>query len=161
MPMILIFVAVILIVAAWNNSQGTLASNLAADATGFAKWFAALAVVGGLQWVPGLQTIARWLIGLMLLVLVVTKYQQIFAGFTDLASTAGTAPAGPASPAAAYVANPSNPQITQAGVAGTTGNVNAAQPASAPASPFDPHTLLANFTSAPGMLFSAAVMGGA
>lgn len=121
MPLVLIFLALILIMAAWNNTQGTLASNLATDVPGFAVWAIAIAVIGGLQWVPGLKTPARWLLALVILVIVLTRGQQIAAGFTDLTS-GGSAPAGPISPAASYIANPTTaPSTASVQGQGTTG----------------------------------------
>lgn len=117
MPVILIFLALILIMAAWNNTQATLAGNLATDVPGFAKWAIAILIVGGLQWIPGMKIPARWLLGLVILVIVLTQGTRIAAGFSDLTS-GQSAPAGPASPAASYVADPANPQITQASVQG-------------------------------------------
>ena len=99
MPLVIALVALILIAVAWNNTQSDLASNLSTDAKGFGKWFAALALVGALQWIPGFEKPARWLIGLVLLVLVLKNYTNIFAGFQNIASSAGTASSGPVSPA--------------------------------------------------------------
>jgi len=159
MPLVLLFVAVVLLVAAYNNTQGTLARQLATDVTGFATWFAAVAAVGALQWIPGFEKLARWLIGLILLVIVLRNYQQIFKGFTDLGTASGPAPAV-ADPAAAYISNPNNPQITQASVTGT-GNINAGnqQPTIA-SSPYAPQSLVAQFEAhLPQMLMDASAMG--
>jgi hypothetical protein len=164
MPAVLIVIGIVLAVVAVRNTQGDLATALETDIPGFFKWGLAIGVVGGAGYVPGLQTISRWLLALILLVIVLTNYTKFFAGFTNLVQSPPTGGTAAATPSAAYAANPSNPQITQADVTGTTsGNVNAVQTATAsPLGQFDPQTLLTNFESnAPGMLMSAAVMGSA
>jgi hypothetical protein len=145
MPLALVFIALVLIAVAWNNTQSSFAAQLGGDLSGFGKWFAALVIIGGLQWVPGLQTMARWLLGLVLLVLFLRNATNILHGFTDLASGSASAAAGPPSPAQAYVANPSNPRITTAEVTGTaSGNVSNIQVAQVtnPFAQFSPQTLM-------------------
>lgn len=174
MPFVLIFIALVLAASAYQNTQGTLLSALWSDAQGFGKWFAALALLVGLQWVPGMTTVARWLTGLVVLVLVLTRWQQILAGFTDL--TSGTAPAAAQSPGAAYSANPNAPQITQASVAGVSSSPGSATSSTAVAAntgqtvqtaptatstapsfaPYDPRAVMAPFAS---FVFDAAALG--
>src|SRR5215472_10848649 len=129
MPLALVFIAAVLLIAAYNNTQGTLASNLSTDVGGFAKWFAAVTGVGALQWVPGMEKLSRWLLGLVLLVIVLKNYQAIFQGFGNIGSVSAQTAAVP-DPAALYAANPSNPQITTASITGTgaspTGNPSSA-----------------------------------
>jgi hypothetical protein len=163
MPAVLIVIGIVLAVVAVRNTQGDLATALETDIPGFFKWGLAIGAVGGAGYVPGLQTLSRWLLALVLLVIVLTNYQKFFAGFTSLVQSPPTGGTAAPTPSAAYAANPANPQITQADVSGTSGNVNAVQTAAAsPLGQFDPQALLANFESAaPGMLMSAAVMGSA
>jgi hypothetical protein len=176
-PALLIFIALILIVSAWRNTQTTLATALATDVAGFGKWFAAMACIGALQWVPGMKVPARMLLALVIVVLVLLRYQQILAGFSDL--TTGTTATAQTDPATAYVAAPNTGTTTGAAglaeasgtSAGTTtpGNVSATQSALVTApngtglgGAFSPQALVNEFsTAAPGMLFSAAVMGSA
>lgn len=137
MPFILILLGAILIVAAFNNTQGDLATALEQDVPPFLKWGLAVAAIGGLGWVPGMQTLSRWLLALVFTVIVLKNYQAILNGFQALGGGAGTAAAAVTNPtpAAAYIANPNQPQITQASISGTTGaatssaqavNINAA-----------------------------------
>jgi hypothetical protein len=150
MPLVLIFVAVILLVVAYQNTVSSFASNLGTDAAGFAKWFVALALVAGLQWVPGLERMGKWLLGLILLVLVLKNYTTVFKGFTDLASAAGSAPAAVQTPASAYVANPSNPNITTAEVTGTSSSTGStsqvASAVSGALGSYNPQTLVNQFS---------------
>jgi hypothetical protein len=150
MPLVLIFVALILIAVAWQNNVTNFASALSSDASGFAKWFAALAIVGGLQWVPGMERPARWLLGLVLLVLVVKNYTNIFKGFADIASGTSTASTATTSPTQAYLANPTNPQITSAEVQGGSSSSSGSSTVSSVASAvtnYDPSTFLASYKS--------------
>jgi hypothetical protein len=153
MPAVLILIGVVLAVVAVRNTQGDLATALETDIPGFFKWGLAIGTVGGLGYVPGMQTLSRWLLGLVLLVIVLANYSRFFTGFTNLVQSPPTGGTAAPTPSAAYAANPIAPQITQADVTGTTtGNVSAVQTASAaPVSPFDPQALLANFTHAPGL----------
>lgn len=158
MPFILILVAGLLIMAAYNNSAGSLMTELETDVPGFVKWFLAISAVGALGWVPGMEKISRMLLGLVLLVLFLSNYQQIFQGFQSVGS-AGTSAntATNPDPAAAYIANPNAPSITQAEISGTaatssaqTVNINAAGQVATTASPFgafDPGNFLASFTA--------------
>lgn len=171
MPVVIVLVGLILMVAAFQNTQGTLATNLETDLPGFGKWGASLAAVGAVGYIPGMQTISRWLLALVGVVLVLQSYranQNIFAAiasqFTAPASTVGQSVT---TPAAAYVANPAQPAITSSEVTGTTaaaatGNVNAvATPAVTPANPYDPATYLANFAqgAVPAAIVDAALSG--
>lgn len=152
MPFILLLIGAVIIIAAFNNTQGDLATELETDVPAFLKWALAIVGVGAIGWIPGMQTISRWLLALVLVVLVLKNYQGILSGFQSLGGSAATAPVQTAAnptPASAYIANPNNPQVTQAQISGTSGNVNAAgQPAQIAASPFgafDPHQFLAAF----------------
>ena len=165
MPLILLLVGGILIVAAYNDAVGGLASELETDIPGFLKWALAVGCVGAIGWVPGAQTISRWILGLVLLVLFISNNSAIVAGFKALSGAAGSATAtaagGSTTPAAQYIANPASPQITQAAIYGDVGvpagmgtgsssaeavNINAAaQTPSIAVSPYDPEALLAGF----------------
>jgi hypothetical protein len=167
MPFILIFIGAILIVAAFNNTQGDLATALEADVPPFLKWGLAVGAIGGLGWVPGLATLSRWLLALVFTVIVLKNYQQIISGFQALGGAGGSTAAAAANPApaAAYIANPNAPQFTQASISGTTagtasgssaqaGNINAAaggtttvasSPFGAVGGGFDPQFYLAAF----------------
>jgi hypothetical protein len=150
MPVVLLIVGAVLIVAAFNNAQGNLATALETDVPGFAHWFLAIAVVGGLGYVPGMRSPSRWLLGLVMLVLVLRNYTNIFAGFKNAAAGSSAVTQSQTTPAAAYVANPSAPVITTAQISGTTtGNVNAATApvAQTAFNPLSPASYLAPFTT--------------
>lgn len=175
MPLVLILLAVIMMAVVLLNKQGNLATALAQDVPGFGKWFAAVALVGGLGYIPGLQVPSRWLLGLVLGVLFLANYKNALTGFTDIASGASASSSTLAtnpSPAALYVANPSAPQITQASITGTTAgasgvgspvNVSTIQQAavSSPFGQYDPTQYLTSFLAgaAGSMAFDAAGIG--
>jgi hypothetical protein len=160
MPVVLIFLALLLLDAAWQNTQAQLVTQLGQDVTGFGKWFAALALVSALQWIPGLEKPARWLLGLVLLVLVLTNYKQIFAGFADIASGSGTAPAqttaaGSPAAATATTAGPAAAVPASAIVGGAAPPIIAS-----PYGQFSPQSVVSQFASnIPGSVMSAALMG--
>lgn len=147
MPLLLIFVAGVLIVSAFRNTQTQLATELETDLPGFGAWALAIIGVGALGWVPGMRVISRWLLALVIVVLVVKNYSALFSGFSR--TTAPPPIQGAITPAAAYAANPDNPQLA-AGDVGT--NVNAVQPASvtSPFGAFDPAAFLTAFESGVG-----------
>jgi flagellar biosynthesis component FlhA len=124
MPIVLLVIAAALIVTAYKNTYGNLESALATDIPGFAKWGVSLLVVGGLGYVPGMQTVSRWLLGLVFIVLILRSYQSnksIFTGFANAFSSASTgAASSQTDPASTVAANPSNPSISTASIQGTT-----------------------------------------
>lgn len=161
MPFILLLVGAVFIVAAYNDAQGTLISELETDIPPFLKWALAIVGVGAIGWIPGMQTIGRWLLALVLVVLFLSNYSQIIAGFQAMTGAEGAQANAPGvSPAQAYAQNPTNPQITTAEVTGTgqvsgtasssaqAVNINAnAQPAmvTSPYGAFDPSNFLQGF----------------
>jgi flagellar biosynthesis component FlhA len=158
MPIVLILLGAVLLVAAYNNTQGQIASELATDLPGFAKWFLSVALVGGLGYIPGMRTISRWLLGLVLLVLVVHNYKNVMTGFKNAASGASTSSTAQTSPAAAVAANPSNPSVTTAEVTGTTSGSGTTTASTATASttttsPYDPAAYVAAFAQTTGAPF--------
>lgn len=154
MPFILLLIGAVIIIAAFNNTQGDLATALESDVPPFLKWALAIVGVGAIGWIPGMQAVSRWLLALVLVVIVLKNYAAALAGFQSLGSSA-TSPAqstsGNPTPSAAYLANPNNPQITQGEISGSgsgTVGANAAgqgQVAASPFGPFDPNQFLAAF----------------
>lgn len=154
MPFAILLIGIILIVVAYNNSFGSLASQLESDIPGYFKWAAAIAAILGLGYIPGLKTPSRYLLGLVLLVLVLANGNQIIQGFKTFLTSGGTASGGQgaANPSSGYTANPSTtatptPQqvaglgsasgTTSAGVAQSTSQIltGASQVAANPLNP--------------------------
>lgn len=102
MPLILLLIAAVFIVSAFQNTQADLAAALEQDGPGYLKWAAALAAVGALGWVPGMQKPSRYLLALVLLVIFLRNYQAILQGFQAAAGGA-TPTASQPSPAADYI----------------------------------------------------------
>jgi hypothetical protein len=107
MPFAVLIIGAILVVVAFNNSMSTLASELEADVPGYFKWAAAIAAILGLGYIPGLRTPSRYLLGLVLLVVLLKNYTQIFSGFQGFLTGSGTpsaSGAGAPNPTASYTA---------------------------------------------------------
>ena len=150
MPIVVLLVGIALLVTTFRNTHGDLATALMHDVPGFAVWFVALALVGGIGYVPGMEKPSRYLLALVMTVLFLASYQQILTGFRNAASGAGTASAGPPDPAEAYAANPSQPNVTTASIEGTTGSTAGAGGAAVASNPFDPATYLQAFATSFG-----------
>ena len=121
MPLGLILIGAILIVVAFQNTMGQLATELQADLPGFFVWLLAIAAILGLGYVPGMKVPSRWLLGLVALVILLTNYKKIFEGFTTFASTGAAATATGATaadPATTFASSPKGPLPTPAQVAG-------------------------------------------
>lgn len=153
MPFLLVIIGALLIVAAFNNSQMALASALEQDVPPFLKWAAAIAAIGAIGWIPGMQVLSRWLLALVLVVIVLSNYQQALAGFQSVAqSTQAGGGGGQPTPAQTYAANPN-----AAPTAGPNQNANAQQPAvQSPFGAFDP----GNYLSVAEQGFGQALAGG-
>lgn len=83
MSLVFLLIGVVVVVAAFRNSQTALFTAVGTDVPEFVIWGAALLAIGALGYVPGLKTVSKWLLGLVVLVLVVNNYQAISSGFTS------------------------------------------------------------------------------
>jgi hypothetical protein len=88
MPFVLILIAGVLIVSAYQNTHGALVTALESDVPPFVKWALAVGATASLGFVPGLQTVSRYTTALVLLVIVLKNWQAIQNGITDLGSVA-------------------------------------------------------------------------
>jgi hypothetical protein len=132
-PFIIVIVGAVIAIVAFNNSQGALATALEHDIPGYFKWAVAIAAILGLGYVPGFEKPSRWLMALVAIVVVLTQYQNIFAGFTGFAGSSGTATgSGAAEPTSTYVQSGGTTGVpTQSQIAGNPGT--GSTPASATA----------------------------
>lgn len=151
MPLMLVIVGIVLLVAAWRNTAGDLGNALATDVPPFLIWAGALIAVGALGYLPGMKQVSRGLLALVLIVLVLTNYQALFKGLSQVTA----APAGTASvdPATAYALNPNANTTTAAEITGTSqggGGTQLAQPTSNPFGAFDPAAFVSAFESGTG-----------
>lgn len=165
MPFALIIVAAVLIVVAFNNTQGGLGSALAQDVPGYLKWAGAIALVGAIGFVPGMRTPSRWLLGLIGLVLVLSNYQKIADGLNQLASAEGGGSSSqPNTAASAGVTYAQGGAVTAANVTGqdSGGDVtHSGSPISiAGIDPLNPSTYLSAVSSGFGAGAAGAVIGG-
>jgi hypothetical protein len=125
MPFLIVIIGVILIITAFNNTHGELGTALESDVGAYFKWGAAIAAIVGIGFVPGFKTPSLCLLALVVLVLFLTRYKEILAGFTNFAGagagqTAAAASSDPATPTAAFSANPV--QVALGGSAGGSGS---------------------------------------
>ena len=84
MPFAIILAGILALVLGYNGTEGNFFSLLKSDFTGpgnFIYWILAIAVIGGLGYVPGLQGVSRAFLFLVILVLVLTKGQGFFSQF--------------------------------------------------------------------------------
>jgi hypothetical protein len=133
MPFIALLIAVIIIVVAFNNQAGALATQLEGDIPGYFKWAAAIAAIVGVGFIPGLKTPSRWLLGLVLVVLLMKNYSTIFSGFQSFLTSTPTATSSTTpNPAAAYVTSggtsgtPTAAEIAGSGATSSTATASAA-----------------------------------
>lgn len=153
MPIALVIIGAIMIVVAWNNTQGQLATALGEDIPAYFKWAIAIAIILALGYAPGLQRPSRWLLALVMTVLVVTNYQAIVDGISEFAGglgkVEGKAAAEPTAGIASSPATAGPPSAAE--VAGLAPPGAGASPiAEGPAphhDPFDPSSYLALFGS--------------
>lgn len=119
MALAFIFAAVILFLAAYNDTQGQLGSQLASDFTGagnFWYWIAALAITGALGAIPGLKPFSRGFMALILLSLFLSN-KGVWANLTTALSQSGTTQAtgtGASTPTGIAAAESTGPGVTSA-----------------------------------------------
>lgn len=83
MAFVALLIGAVLLVSALRNTHGELFTALHEDVPGFAVWAAAIFAVSLIGFIPGLKPVSRGLLALVVLVIVLTNYKQIFAGFTS------------------------------------------------------------------------------
>lgn len=72
MPFALLFIGVVLAIAAYNGTQGVLSSQLKKDLsgeTGFVYWIAAIMIVGAIGYIRPMETVSRSFLALILVVM--------------------------------------------------------------------------------------------
>lgn len=92
MAAVLLLIGLILIIAAVRGTHGTLFGALGQDVPAFFVWGAAIVAVASLGFVPGLRTISRGLLALILVVIVTRNYQAILSGFQNAGIAASATP---------------------------------------------------------------------
>lgn len=95
MTLVLLFIGIIIVVAAFRNSQGALFTALYEDVPGYVTWAAAIFAIGAVGFIPGLRPVSRGILALVIVVIVLRNYQNIIKGFQDVWQNPPTAtPAG-------------------------------------------------------------------
>lgn len=116
MPFVLIIIGLVLLVAAVRNSQDNLFALVQKDVTGqgnFLYWIASIGIIGAIGYVPKLKPISTALLGLIILVLFISKGGFFEQFTTQLASTTtapgpGTNAPSPATPGGNSTGMPGN-----------------------------------------------------
>lgn len=97
MPIVLVVVAVVLFMAAYNDNLPALGRQLETDVAGWAKWGLAIAVIGALGKIPKFEKPAWALLVLVFVVLIFSNHSALFANLQNLSIVPpGTAPTTPA-----------------------------------------------------------------
>jgi hypothetical protein len=120
MAYVLIFFGLLLTVAGVRNTHVDQGGNpglftlLRGDFTGsnsFIYWLGAIAIVGGLGYIPGIQKVSNAFLALILIVLVLSN-QGVFAQFQSALQTSTTPPAPTIAPAATAIPTTVTPAPT-------------------------------------------------
>lgn len=90
MAFLAILLAVVLIVTAIRDTQGTLFGALATDVPAFATWAAAIFALAAIGFIPGLKPVSRGLLALVILVIVLKNYNNILSSFEGFAKGPST-----------------------------------------------------------------------
>lgn len=90
MPIVLILIGILLMVTAYSGTYAQLATELESDIPGFMKWGLALGAIVAVGFIPGLQKPARWLLGLVILVIVLKNWSNIAKSTGQLFGTVST-----------------------------------------------------------------------
>lgn len=83
MTLAILLIGVIILVAAFRDTQGSLFSALGTDVPQFVVWAAAIVALGVIGFIPGLKPVSRGLLALVLVVIIMRNYQGILAGFQN------------------------------------------------------------------------------
>jgi hypothetical protein len=163
MPFVLMAAAFVLIVAAYQNTQGNLVTALENDVPGFAPFALAIVGTGAVGFIPKLQPVSRMLLGLLFLVYVIRNWPGISGGITGLQQLSGVTGQAVPDPATQYATSGTTGRVSVASIAGDAatgqaavgpagglpGGLGGAGPAIASAG-FDPTHFLAAFESGLG-----------
>lgn len=84
MAFLALLIGAVLIVAALRNRHGDLAGALKQDVPSFAVWGAAVFGVALVGFIPGLKPVSRGLLALLVVVLILTNYENIIGSFQGL-----------------------------------------------------------------------------
>lgn len=92
MPFALVVIGLLMVIAAYNNTQSLLAAQLKEDLTGtggFIYWIAALLIIGAIGYVKPLETASRMMLLLLLIVFFLAN-GGVFAKFNEALAGSGT-----------------------------------------------------------------------
>jgi hypothetical protein len=81
MILVALAIGLLVVVAAYRNSQRTLGTALTQDIPAFITWAAAIFAIGAIGFIPGLKPVSRALLALVMMVVVLRNYQAVLSGF--------------------------------------------------------------------------------
>jgi hypothetical protein len=104
MGALLIVVGLVLCISAIRNTLGSLSTHFKEDIKSgpngsFMVWVAALIVIGGMGYIPGMERISRWLLALVIIVLALKDGGGFYQSFIDqIENLPASTPAAEAAP---------------------------------------------------------------
>jgi hypothetical protein len=139
MPLVLLAIAAVLIVSAYQNTHGDLLRSLGQDVPGYVPLALAIGGTAAIGFIPKLSPIGRMLTGFLFMMYILNNWSAILAGFRGMsglqgasAPTAATDPATQFATTGPFAASPTQIVGMSAGSAGTPAPVGPG--ATAPAS---------------------------
>lgn len=112
MAFVLLIIGITLLVAGVQNTQADLFMLLKKDFSAFLMWFIAIFLIGALGYIPKLKPLSTAFMGLVILVLFLSKGTGFFSQFTNALSSAQAAqPASQPATTGAGNALPSLPSL--------------------------------------------------
>ncbi len=127
MPFALLGIGLLLVIAAYNNTQTVLSGQLQKDfsgKTGFVYWIAAIIILGMVGYIKPMQTVSRALLALLLVVIFLT-HNGILQKFN--AALSGSAGAG--NDGETTTTTPATPDDAPSGSTGGTGTTESSDDA--------------------------------
>lgn len=118
MPFVLMAAAFVLIVAAYQNTQGNLVTALESDVPGFAPFALAIVGTGAVGFIPKLQPVSRMLLGLLFVVYVLRNWPGISGGITGLQNLSGVTGQAVPDPATKFATSGGQGTVSVASIAG-------------------------------------------
>jgi uncharacterized membrane protein YgcG len=114
----LLFAAIILFIAAYQNQLPYLATNLEQDFAGFFPWLLAVLVIAAIGLIPRAKPVAYALLGLVFLVMLIAN-KGFFSNLQNIKLT--NPPAAPAAPGSAAQVPAASPGVVISGNVGSGG----------------------------------------
>lgn len=86
MTLVVLAIGIVILVASLRGTHASLFEAIGTDVPGFVVWAAAIVSLGAIGFIPGLKPVSRGLLALVVVVLIFQNYQNILAGFAEVAT---------------------------------------------------------------------------